>query len=464
MNGICLICGKKLNNTFVCECGYDETKYYDRYKTLDNIGADIVSSFRQRTIFMQQFIKKCESEVNTDSVDASMEIMVRPEITVGSSFVFGSRHNFCQGKDTQNSNEPNTWTVLNRQGNQVLLLSDSSAGRMKYNVSSDSSWEFSTLRRWLNNDFVMTFAEDEQKAIVTTQLQNHGNAKFGEGWASDTYDKIFVLSQEEIDKYIPDREQRILQNDGNIQNWWLRTAGWKKGSVMNVDGFGNISDVGKNVDDNILVRPAMWLDLSSLYSENDASKKDETPDIGTIISFGNDLYEHEWVVLDKQGTEGLVVNTNVVKRGAYNDERKPVTWEYSSLRKWLNGEYYEKAFSVKEKNAILEHLIKNGENAAYHIPGGRQTQDKIFLLSIDEYLAYGKSNENNFKKAFDNMVINMCWLRSPGFSSESAAIIDLGKIGMHYGRMSDALERMGQYVNKAIIGVKPAMWVDLTKL
>ncbi len=72
----------------------------------------------------------------------------------------------------------------------------------------------------------------------------------------------------------------------------------------------------------------------------------------------------------------------------YHNVQEDVTWETSSIREWLNDEFYNTAFSKEEKKEINEVCLNNfdmlypeGGLAAF---GGRDTKDNIFLLSGDE--------------------------------------------------------------------------------
>lgn len=42
-----------------------------------------------------------------------------------------------------------------------------------------------------------------------------------------------------------------------------------------------------------------------------------------------------------------------------------VTWETSTLRTWLNNDFYNAAFSADEKGVIIEQSLKNEDNEAY---------------------------------------------------------------------------------------------------
>ena len=108
--------------------------------------------------------------------------------------------------------EPITWTIVSKDtaNNQVLILCDMVIDAQKYgnNTSGahDNSYENSTIRAWLNNEFIKTAFSDLQKDVVlTTTVSNSDkaiadyNSPTGNPYLSaDTEDKIFLLSKSEI--------------------------------------------------------------------------------------------------------------------------------------------------------------------------------------------------------------------------------------------------------------------------
>jgi hypothetical protein len=55
-----------------------------------------------------------------------------------------------------------------------------------------------------------------------------------------------------------------------------------------------------------------------------------------------------------------------------------MTWHDCDLRKWLNDEFYNTAFTAEEKELIeMAHCADNGD-------GTPDTEDKVFLLSVNE--------------------------------------------------------------------------------
>ena len=149
----------------------------------------------------------------------------------------------------------------------------------------------------------------------------------------------------------------------------------------------------------------------SVWVGNVTEKKLE---LGTFLRFGGE----RWRVLklDREHETVLVIAERPVCKKAYNDIFEETTWEQCSLRKWLNGEYYEKSFSEQEKAAILETEIKNLDNSKHGTPGRNDTKDRIFLLSIKEAKEY-------FKDDRDRSASTGWWLRSPGHNRDNAALV-----------------------------------------
>ncbi len=95
----------------------------------------------------------------------------------------------------------------------------------------------------------------------------------------------------------------------------------------------------------------------------------------------------EWEVLRKDKKGILVVSRYVLDAKAYHDDEfEDATWESSTLRAWMNDDFYNAAFNNKEKKKIKTMTIKNEDNAYYKVDGGKNTKDKIFCLSVSEIL------------------------------------------------------------------------------
>lgn len=96
----------------------------------------------------------------------------------------------------------------------------------------------------------------------------------------------------------------------------------------------------------------------------------------------------EWDVLSADNNGILLVSHYVLDARPYNNADAPVTWEYSSLRAWLNNDFYNTAFSDIDKLHIETVNLANNNNEFTGIAGGANTNDNVFLLSVDDLLEY----------------------------------------------------------------------------
>ena len=124
---------------------------------------------------------------------------------------------------------------------------------------------------------------------------------------------------------------------------------------------------------------------------------------GDYIKFGN--YEQdnnlsngkepiEWLVLAVQSNGAyLLISRYVLDAKPYNTTLSgKTTWETSTLRKWLNEEFYNAAFSKAEKDRIIPANLVNGRylmdtdsvGGRAVCDNGNDTIDKVWTLSYDE--------------------------------------------------------------------------------
>lgn len=196
---------------------------------------------------------------------------------------------------------------------------------------------------------------------------------------------------------------------------------------------------------------------------------------GDKILFGN----YEWRVLEVQNNTALIITEYIIEQRAYHNAYKDITWADCSLRKYLNSEFYDR-FTAAEKSRIIPVLNKNPDNQWYGTKGGTDTQDSIFLLSIEETVCRyfgdsssklyspGKNQRYWFERKDKNNSKRIArlesrkegswwwWLRSPGRVSIKAVYIHGdGNIGIQgnnilKGNISDG-ECKG--------GLRPALWL-----
>ena len=112
---------------------------------------------------------------------------------------------------------------------------------------------------------------------------------------------------------------------------------------------------------------------------------------GEHVMYGSSQGEPvEWRVLDKKDGEILLLSEYGLDILPFDDSGSgSIIWENSSIRNWLNNEFYNSTFSKEEQENILvsssEGFDENNESVSWqsekpywHLE--RKTEDKVFLL------------------------------------------------------------------------------------
>lgn len=94
----------------------------------------------------------------------------------------------------------------------------------------------------------------------------------------------------------------------------------------------------------------------------------------------------EWQILDNSDGMIVALSKYCLDVLPYNDteEYEKVTWEHCSLRKWLNEDFYNNAFSEEEKSYIHSAYYENPNSKGLKFPGGGYTNDNVTLLSYSD--------------------------------------------------------------------------------
>ena len=146
--------------------------------------------------------------------------------------------------------------------------------------------------------------------------------------------------------------------------------------------------------------------------------------------------ELEWIVLDADSGEALVISKYGLDIREFNDEKdlySAVTWNTCQLRQWLNGPFYNSAFSPEHQGMILISDVPAATNPDSDVNPGRSTKDKVFILGIEE--AYRYFDSDSARQCFGTSYCYMLgaektgdgacywWLRSPGVEFSSVSVV-----------------------------------------
>ena len=205
-------------------------------------------------------------------------------IKIGDTYTFGA---YEQDNNTSNGKEAIEWTVLDKDGMSLLLVSKQALDCQQYNTSyTDVTWESCSLRKWMNGTFLNNaFSAEEQAQIQNTNVSADKNPNYSTNPGNATTDKVFLLSINEVEKYFTNDEARkcaptaYAKAQGTYTSdnyktasgeatcwWWLRSPSFDqdRAALVNIDGSVGFDGLAVNYDyDYVCVRPALWINLDS---------------------------------------------------------------------------------------------------------------------------------------------------------------------------------------------------------
>lgn len=132
-----------------------------------------------------------------------------------------------------------------------------------------------------------------------------------------------------------------------------------------------------------------------------------------------------WYVADVGDNEVLLVSWAALEVMPYHSVLEDITWKNCTLRSWLNGEFYETAFNEDEKSRIILSHNSNEMNHFYHVFGGEDTEDFVFVPSIEEFKEmgfavhasdYAVSKGARGATLGEDFILPIIHLRSPGLA------------------------------------------------
>ena len=276
-------------------------------------------------------------------------------------------------------------------------------------------------------------------------------------------------------------QSEITSKDGSIYNALKNATGWDE---------NNDITIGRTKYRRLKGEDATY------YSSNEEGRYNWNGSYKTYHYF---KYEPiKWRVLNRNGNDAFLLADVALDDQKYNTNEEDVTWETSSMRSWLNGygvsvnqpktdysrrNFINSAFTSTQRSAIKTTNVVNNNNIYNGTTDGKNTSDKVFLLSesevyhTDTAAGYGfvKDNETDdeakksrcstyayamgtwrcyntdaeYTKYNENI---WWWLRSPGDSSDNAAVVTY--FGWVY--------KFGSDVDDDEDGVRPALHLNLS--
>lgn len=270
----------------------------------------------------------------------------------------------------------------------------------------------------------------------------------------DILEKGFELTQSsEIETEI----EKITEVRENLENGYISE------DVLNPKDEASLNENGLNEEslDALASEESSAKDNASENSSDDNSGI-SSASLDDIVSFG--IYEGnpiEWCVIDKSDGKMLLLSQNSLgvrcfdQSGAVSGRPKmhrelasegvwdwsdydsheylgtshDTNWEVSEIRAWLNNELINVIFNADEQKQIMEISISNdrpeaflatvatGDPRACNSTSCNDTNDRLFLLSVEEYQEYVDMIPESD---------SLWWLRSEGYYGDQALYVGKG--------------------------------------
>lgn len=422
------------------------------------------------------------------------------------------------------------WVVLERDESRGrILIMSRYAMRRDRNISNERetslitddvasipgnyiTWEDSVIRKWMNSTYLDSVPLFIKARIIESEVYTAGTERdwyyYPSNWqvpACTTWDKVFALSVDEVEKYFWNERDRIARykHSNYASTWGLRSPGFRRVTMFHGLGWNHMTDSNAvvcygnvsvsdgmwcsaygrtagsyGVDryaDGIGYRPAMWIDGNVTPSEAKAHNWFPEFEISYIediragatrnISFGGYL----WRVLVATDDAALLITENIVRDASYTGktidsiERNPsINWENSPVRNWLNGEFIdemdeESAQRILSKKNITHDnaFIKNATSfddtyLLRHTEYAPQiTIDKVFCLDPFEASKYFSGDDDRICMQTGDPTAWQLRSFSRDVDSYSFKVNAQGHVGWR------------GYTAVGNFGIRPAVWIKL---
>ena len=167
--------------------------------------------------------------------------------------------------------------------------------------------------------------------------------------------------------------------------------------------------------------------------------------INDEVSFGKFKgFPIYWQILDKKDSKILLFCSEAIDCIKFNEWFGDTSWEHSTIRQYLNYDFYKEVFSNSERAVIIP---------------SEQTRDKIFLLDATEAEHYlpthdeRKTRVTSYLRRLLPFASDKCrwWLRTAGKKPSQTAFVD--------GDGTINLE--GDIATAQYNALRPALWIEI---
>ena len=179
----------------------------------------------------------------------------------------------------------------------------------------------------------------------------------------------------------------------------------------------------------------------------------------------------EWYVLAQENNQALLYSKDILEERQFHDSSADYTWSVSNLRTYLNGTWLSAKSTLSQKavsTTINTRSTYNGSNFT-------TTTDKVFLLS--EADLYGTqstgvtetitADARDYTLGVEGIIVPT-WMRTVEDATHTSGYYWLrNPVKVQYAvggvNWTDGLMYAPNAYNGTVAGVRPALWVDLSK-
>ena len=408
-----------------------------------------------------------------------------------------------------------TWKKYEYINGNYLISSEFSGGSFFHIIHEDGSptGYYETPYGKYNANFneeglLISYEDADGKVLATREYDADGNL-IKEYWSQtewteyeyDSYGRLLCKKTPiHWEKYEYDEFGNLIRYEDSSGCLDISVYDSRGNIVFCEDIFtpGNIDTVityTNTYSDGVVLTYEGDLENASDLSSNDSEKSENSSMLSDSLCFTNEdgyvvfgSYEQdgnlsdgsepiEWMILDENEDEITLISRYVLDYVQYNKEFKPVTWSGCFLRKWLNDDFYNSAFSEDEKNSLIQLEINDDSYDKYfEYNEGSDVADYVICLSLNELMdavefdelyttgtKYGCSHElfaeptvyaiskaiptwtitmdslndldYELSESYVGMTLSPWWLRTAGYTTtdgkNAACIVDKGWIGVN---------------------------------
>lgn len=231
----------------------------------------------------------------------------------------------------------------------------------------------------------------------------------------------------------------------------------------------------------------MWLYSVTLGASKTFDTEMETiktAEVGDVVYYGKWELDYRngteeripWVVYDIVDDHALLIAKDVLANVSYHDYHEETIWKESRLCRLLNHDFYNEAFSNKERGQLCGRYDKEtyswceNENDAFDYYINKDGVDDfedvivkkelVFIPSMEDLAEYMPSDTDRIAYATAAAVVQgvgninndyraAWWIENQGTNEMSAMYVDAN------GHVDEA----GKTINNAGMGVRPAIWI-----